>query len=493
MSLAVNTNVSSLTAHRSLAKNETMMSQAMTRLSTGLKINSASDDAAGLAIAERMTSQIKGINMAVKNANDGIGLTKSIEGALVEVTDMLQRLRELSVQSANDTNGTQDRIYIQEEVQLLLSELNRVSSNTRYNGIKVLDGNFSARNIQVGTEGGEVITFSTDSVASGSLGSNKVSGTGMDLANVIAHGSLAANLNTASEVLTIQGFKGTSTFTPGAAALDAKGTAVGINSYTSNTGVTAEAKTNLTMYTTANATSTFTISGTSTGNFDWTATDVTGAVKAINDIYQYTGVSAKSFASGTKILLTDADGDDITVQNDNGIGTVHAQLANHAGTAVRGTDRTFAATGAANAIRATGTIEAYSNEGFTIGVAGGAHATKSYFVAASTTATLDATSSVNLKTQAGATSAIRVIDGAIEKVSSMRAELGAIENRLSHTVNNLMNVSEQTENSRSLLQDANFAVESSNLSKAQVLMQAATAMLAQANARPQLALQLLQG
>ena len=143
MSLAVNTNVSSLTAHRSLAKNETMMSQAMTRLSTGLSINSASDDAAGLAIVERMTSQDKGINMAVKNANDGIGLTKSVEGALVEVTDMLQRLRELSVQSANDTNSTQDRLYIQEEVQLLLAELDRVSSNTRFNGTKVLDGNFS--------------------------------------------------------------------------------------------------------------------------------------------------------------------------------------------------------------------------------------------------------------------------------------------------------------------------------------------------------------
>ena len=493
MSLAVNTNVSSLTAHRSLAKNETMMSQAMTRLSTGSKINSASDDAAGLAIVERMTSQIKGINMAVKNANDGIGLTKSIEGALVEVTDMLQRLRELSVQSANDTNSTQDRIYIQEEVQLLLSELNRVSSNTRYNGIKVLDGNFSARNIQVGTEGGEVITFSTDSVASGSLGSNKISGTGMDLAAAIAHGSLAANLNTTSEVLTIQGFKGTSTFTPGAAALDAKDTAAGINSYTSNTGVSAEAKTHVSMYTSAAATSTFTISGTSTGNFSWSASDVTGAVKAINDIYQYTGVSAKSFASGTKVLLIDADGDDITIQNDNTVTTVSAQLVNHAGTTARGTARAFAATGGTNAVRATGTIEAYSNEGFTIGVAGGNHATKSYFVAASQTASLDATSSVNSKTQAGATSAIRVLDGAIEKVSSMRAELGAIENRLSHTVNNLMNVSEQTENTRSLLQDADFAVESSNLSKAQVLMQAATAMLAQANARPQLALQLLQG
>ena len=158
MSLAVNTNVSSLTAHRSLAKNETMMNQAMTRLSTGLSINSASDDAAGLAIAERMTSQIKGINMAVKNANDGIGLTKSVEGALVEVTDMLQRLRELSVQSANDTNSAKDRGYLQDEVDALLTEINRVSTQTRYNNLILLDGQRTGT-VQVGTEADQTVSF----------------------------------------------------------------------------------------------------------------------------------------------------------------------------------------------------------------------------------------------------------------------------------------------------------------------------------------------
>ncbi len=492
MSLGVNTNVSSLTAHRSLAKNETMMNQAMTRLSTGLKINSASDDAAGLAIVERMKSQINGLNMAVKNANDGIGLTKSVEGALVEVTDMLQRLRELAVQSSNDTNGVQDRIYIQEEVQLLLAELDRVSSNTRFNGTKVLDGNFASKNIQVGTEGGEVITFSVDSVASASLGSHRVQGTGKDVPAAIAHGSLAANTTTTSEIITIQGYKATKTYTP-TAADSAKQTAAGINQYEADTGVEAEAKTYATMYTSATsaATVTFTISGTSTGNFQWTASDVTGAVKAINDISQYTGVTAKSFDSGTKVLLLDADGDDITIQNDNAVTTTTVRAVNHAGDTVRGTARALAATGSTNAVRVSGTVEAFSNKGFNIAQAG--TTTLAYFPSATNAAALNATSAISLKTQAGASNAIRVIDGAIEKVSSMRAELGAIENRLNHTISNLMNVSEQTENSRSLLEDANFAVESSNLSKAQVLMQAATAMLAQANARPQLALQLLQG
>ena len=150
MSLVVNTNISSLTAMRSLAESDSMLETAMERLSSGKRINSASDDAAGLAIVERMTAQINGLNMAIKNANDGISLTQSVEGALVEVTDMLQRLRELSVQAANDSNTGTDRRYIQEEVTLLLAEITRVSTNTRYNGEKVLDGSFINKSLHVG-------------------------------------------------------------------------------------------------------------------------------------------------------------------------------------------------------------------------------------------------------------------------------------------------------------------------------------------------------
>ena len=507
MSLAVNTNVSSLTAHRSLAKNETMMSQAMTRLSTGLSINSASDDAAGLAIVERMTSQIKGINMAVKNANDGIGLTKSVEGALVEVTDMLQRLRELSVQSANDTNSTQDRLYIQEEVQLLLAELDRVSSNTRFNGTKVLDGNFTSQNIQVGTEGGEVITFSVDSVASSSLGQYKVSGLGKVTLPVETDATDSDNTTTTKEDITIVGK--VSKTTAAAANDSAKDTAAAINQYTADTGVTAEAKTyailsagsatavtsNLQFH---NGDDSYTNKGT--GNFSWSNTDVSGAVKAINDISQFTGITAQSFNNGTQVLILDADGDDIHIQQAHATtATNTVQAALHDGSGARAATVTgsaavtLAKSGGTDSTLVSGTLELFSNEAFQIRLDDASAApAKSYFAAA-TVASLDATSAINLKTQNGASAAIRVIDGAIEKVSSMRAELGAIENRLSHTISNLMNVSEQTSNSRSLLQDANFAVESSNLSKAQVLMQAATAMLAQANARPQLALQLLQG
>ena len=145
MSLVVNTNVSSLTAQRGLAESGDMLDKAMARLSSGSRINSASDDAAGLAIVQRMSAQINGLNMAVKNANDGISLTQSIEGALVEVVDMLQRVRELAVQSANDTNTNTDRAFLQEEVNLLIAEITRVSANTRFNQTTVLDGSFTIR------------------------------------------------------------------------------------------------------------------------------------------------------------------------------------------------------------------------------------------------------------------------------------------------------------------------------------------------------------
>ena len=198
MSMVVNTNVSSLTAQRSLAASSNMLDTAMERLSTGSKINSASDDAAGLAIVQRMTSQIQGLQMAVKNANDGISMTQSIEGALVEVSDMLQRLRELSIQAANATSTDVDRSYIQEEVNLLIAEITRISANTRYNGQHVLDGTFSNVQLQVGTEGGETINFSVDSTAANQLGSFNITGDRIEAQLGNGAGSFAGGGNTSA-------------------------------------------------------------------------------------------------------------------------------------------------------------------------------------------------------------------------------------------------------------------------------------------------------
>ena len=178
MALSINTNISSLTAQRAIADSKNDLETAMERLATGSKINSASDDAAGLAMTQRMTAQIQGLNMAIKNSNDGIAMTKSIEGAITEVSDMLQRMRELSIQAANGTNSATDRTYLQDEVNLLIQEVTRVAANTRYNGSLILDGTFINKQLQVGIEEGEHITFSVDSVSANQIGAHTLIGNG---------------------------------------------------------------------------------------------------------------------------------------------------------------------------------------------------------------------------------------------------------------------------------------------------------------------------
>ena len=187
MSLVVNTNVGSLNAQRSLAASGAELKTAMERLSSGSKINSASDDAAGFAIAERMTAQIRGLNMAAKNAGDGLSMLSAIENATNDVTDMLQRMRELAVQAVNDTNTAQDRAYLQGEVTALLSEINRVATQTQYNGENILDGSRSGY-IQVGTEAGQTVSFSISSIETTNLGKNGGSSAGEVLGGMHSHG-----------------------------------------------------------------------------------------------------------------------------------------------------------------------------------------------------------------------------------------------------------------------------------------------------------------
>jgi flagellin len=170
MSLVVNTNIGSLNAQRSLASSSNELATAMERLSSGKKINSAADDAAGFAIAERMTAQVRGLNMATKNANDGLSMLAVIENATNDVTDMLQRMRELAVQAANDTNSATDRGYLQKEADALLAEINRVASQTKYNGQTVLDGTYQNKAIQVGTDAGQTVSFSVAGIDTGTLG-----------------------------------------------------------------------------------------------------------------------------------------------------------------------------------------------------------------------------------------------------------------------------------------------------------------------------------
>ena len=304
--MVINTNTASINAQRSLATSQVELNTAMERLSSGKRINSASDDAAGFAIAERMTAQIRGLNMAAKNAQDGLAMMSTAENATNDVTDMLQRIRELAVQGANDTNSAKDRGYLQDEVDALLTEINRVSTQTRYNNLILLDGQRSGT-VQVGTEADQTVSF---------------------------------------DIKTID-------------------------------------------------------------------TDYLGLTWGL-----------------------DADGDvDSTAE----------------GAVTNGTGEN------------AGTINAFSA---TVG-------------------------KIDLSTAESAATALTKITTAIEQVATDRAGYGALQNRLEYTVSNLMNVSEFTQAARSRIEDADFAVESARLAKAQVLQQSGTAMLAQANASSQLALQLV--
>jgi len=196
MSLVVNTNVGSLNAQRSLAASGAELKTAMERLSSGSKINSASDDAAGFAIAERMTAQIRGLNMAAKNAGDGLSMLSAIENATNDVTDMLQRMRELAVQAVNDTNTDQDREYLQDEVDGLLAEIDRVATQTQYNGTNILDGSMDGK-IQVGTEAGQTVSFDIQSIKTSDLSQGDL--TDIDLSNASNASDALATISAAIE------------------------------------------------------------------------------------------------------------------------------------------------------------------------------------------------------------------------------------------------------------------------------------------------------
>jgi flagellin len=499
MALSINTNVSSLTAQRAIADSKNDLATAMERLSTGSKINSASDDAAGLAMAQRMTAQIQGLNMAIKNSNDGIAMTKSIEGAIAEVADMLQRMRELSVQAANGTNSASDRTYLQDEVNLLIQEISRVSANTRYNGSLILDGTFINKQLQVGIEEGEHITFSVDSVASNQIGAHTLVGEGVQ--PTAAATDAAVNPMTTAEDIEIFGYLGTSLIE--ASSEDtAKETAQKVNLATSETGVRAYAKTYAALRSSDPTSRTYNIkiNDYQTGNFVISSTDVGDAVDAINRISGASGVTAK--VENNKVVLFDADGDDILIENTKA-GTDFVDLIveklgeDGSASNLVGAGVTLAASGGNDATRVSGTLKFVSAMSFSVEQAGdGADdstAPKGYFDAGSQTAALMDLTQINIGTEAGASDAISIIDAALDKVAQMRSDLGAIENRMDHTISNLMNIAEKTADSRSRLQDADFALESARLAKNQVLQQAGTSMLSQANQMSQLVMELLRG
>ena len=467
MSATINTNLSSLTAQRNSTKSQNDLSTAINRLSSGLRINSAKDDAAGLAIAERFTSQIRGLNQAARNANDGISLAQTAEGALGSTGANLQRIRELAVQSANATNSASDRAALQQEVSQLVSEIDRVGTQTQFNGINLLDGTFSAQQFQVGANANQTIAItglaSARSSALGASYSATVT-SGVVTANAIASGDLSVNgVSIGAPVAgSANGQEANSAFAVAQAINAAQGTVTATANATSVTGGNPAAAG-------AIAANAFSINGVNVGAIAAGA-DVPGqganVAAAINLISGATGVTATAAAGGA-VTLTAADGRNVII----------------AGT-VTNTGLTAATT------RGTVSLSTTSTAGIVIA---GTTPADAGFTAGTTASTLSGTaiSNIDISTVTGANTALASIDAALTTVNSERAKLGAIQNRFSSTVSNLQTTSENLSASRSRIQDADFAAETAMLSRAQVLQQAGTAMIAQANQLPQQVLQLL--
>ncbi len=485
MALTINTNVASLNAQRNLGKSQGALNKSMERLSSGLRINSAKDDAAGLAISDRMTSQIRGLNQAARNANDGISLAQTAEGALQESTNILQRMRELAIQSANDTNTNQDRASLQAEVDQLISELDRIGNNTTFNGKKLLDGSMTNASFHVGANANQSISFSVGDARATSLGSNAtVSTTGLNA----AAGTSSGTLTSANNVISINGTqigvvadgKSTTDDTSSALAL-----ANGINAKAATTGVTA----------TANATSAnlgavtadgngitgagdFSINGVDIMVTSIAAADATGSLTdAINAVSSQTGVTA-ALNAADEMVLTAEDGRNIQITSD------------------AGADVDVFATGdisGADDVVVTGTVTLDSDQAVVTSGTALVAATHGSALALGTTAvtTTNAVTNVDITSQTGANDSIANIDRAIAQIDTTRGDLGAVQNRFESTIANLQNVSENLSAARSRILDADIAEETSAMTKNNILQQAGVSILAQANQAPQLALSLL--
>ena len=467
MAQIINTNTASLNTQRNLNVSQTPQSTAIQLLSSGLRINSAKDDAAGLAISERFTSQIRGLNQATRNAQDGISLAQTAEGALSSIGNNLQRIRELAVQSANATNSASDRAALQQEVTQLVAEVDRVASQTEFNGLKLLDGTFSSQQFQVGANANQTISVA-------SINSVRSSNLGQQYTAQVTSGALDGSTNVNLGALTINGTAvGSATVAADAKLLTDAINAANISGVRAAvTGPTTVAGSAMTA---AALTGTITINGVTTASISTTtnaASSRTSVVSAINAISAATGVTATD--DGSVVNLAAADGRNITSSF---------------------TTLTAAATGVGAAGTADSTYSVTYN-----GVAGGSLVvggtiTNSGLTAATTNVALSGTalSNVSILDVNGANTALASIDAALTAVNSQRATLGAIQNRFESTISNLQTNSENLVASRSRIQDADFAEETAKLTRAQILQQAGVAMLAQANALPQNVLALLRG
>lgn len=487
MASVINTNIASLTAQNNLSKSQSSLNTALQRLSSGMRINSASDDAAGLAISSRMTSQISGLGQASRNANDAISLAQTADGALSSITDNLQRIRDLAVQSANASNSASDRKAIQTEVSQLLSEIDRTAQTSSFNGVNLLDGSFTAQSFQVGANGTAADRITVSGLTSarttqlGGVGSTTAATvTGTATTTALAAGDITLNGQQVGAT--------TAGALPGQGTASAYSIAQAINNVSTLSGVTATANTTsstaiaATAFTAvaAGTNSGFSVNGIAVGNIAAGSSAVgkgANVAAAINAVSTQSGVTAVADATTGIVTLSAAEGRDIALVANGTYATLTADTGLTAGT-THGTV-TLNSTSAAGIV-VNGAAPA--SAGLTAGT-----------TAATTVSSVSAISAVDVSTAAGATAALSAIDGALTSINSARSTLGAIQNRFSSVVSNLTSTTTNLTAARSRIQDTDFAAETANLSRAQILQQAGTAMLAQANSLPNQVLTLLKG
>jgi flagellin len=589
MSTSINTNISALAAQGSLRKTGIDQATSMERLSTGVRINNAKDDAAGLAISTRMTANIRGISAAIRNANDGISLTQTAEGSLNAIQDNLQRIRELAVQSSNSTNNSSDRQALNAESQQLVAEIDRVANNTTFNGIKLIDGSYKSQSLQVGAgnDDNDRINISIGSAKSAALGVNSPSITGVAITsgNALAAGGL-----------TVNGVNVGASTTDGVSTSDSTGSAIAkanaINAVSSVTGVVAEVgATTATFTATGGGTSySLNVNGVAvTGSLSTaaiaqqeTVTVTTNASAAGNVLFLGVGTAVASGETAANIAglmvankaailagaaakaagITDISNDgalltltltagaagapgagsqtlraSVVAGASGNIGTNFVQGSiTRAGVAgstagVAGNAAEIAAalnavskqTGVTASVGASGaytltavdgrnivvttptagttgaqaattygsiTLKSTTTDGINIG---GTQALRSVIGAGAqnVTASGAGVNTIDLSTSNGAQSALTVLDKAIDTVTNSRAAMGAYQNRLTASISNLETTSMNLQASRSRILDTDYAKETTNLAKSQIITQAATAMLAQANQSAQSVLALL--
>ncbi len=503
----INTNVSSINAQRNLNKSQGSLQTSLQRLSSGLRINGAKDDAAGLAISNRFTTQIRGLNVAVRNANDGISFAQTTESALDEITTSLQRIRDLAVQSANDTNSAADRQSLQEEVDQLVSEIDRIAKTTTFNGSKVADGSISSLSFQIGANAGETVDVKGVDAKASALGSqpgavqSEASSIAASAASTLAGFTITVGTG-GSTVDVLSATNGGEIVGASLGALKdptavgygsgvAKDLAARINELRDEglkgmDGVYASAKTTYNysdIATTVAAASAYVGDGTlANGDLEINGVDIGpvtiqekdadgSLVNAINSKSDVTGVKASVDENGL-LQLEAEDGRDIVVNTANSAADIIFD----------GGDATAVAT-LTDSFKA-GTLTVSAQDTITLGSMTGTGDT-SNVQAVGTVANADIT------TVEASNITMDTVDSALAQVDSFRAELGAIQNRFESTIRNLSAVSESLSAANSRIKDADFAQETANLSKNQVLQQAGISVLAQANALPQQALSLL--